>query len=218
MRLVLCDDHRLLLQALATALAGRGYAVEAVTTTPDEAVRAVERYDPDVLLTDLCFPDGGSGIEAARQVRAGHPRTKVVVITGSDDASLLTEALAVGVSGYVVKGERIEAICQALDVADRGEITLHGSLVRKLGSMGALPPQRAPHRGLTPREQHILDLLTRGLETHQIVRELGVSQSTVRTHIQNILSKLGVHTRLEAVVALGQPTHRVEETPRVDGA
>lgn len=218
MRVVLCDDHMLLLQALATALAARGYAIEAVTTTPEEAVRAVERCDPDVLLTDLSFPDG-SGLDAARQVRASHPRTKVVVITGSDDASFLSEALEVGVSGYVLKGERIEAICRALDVAHLGSVNLHGSLVRKVGGgMATVPPQRTAHRRLTPRERHILDLLSRGLETHQIVSELGVSQSTVRTHIQNILSKLGVHTRLEAVVALDESTTRAEEMTRVDGA
>jgi two-component system nitrate/nitrite response regulator NarL len=217
MRVVLCDDHRLLLQALATALAARGYAVEAVTTTPEEAVRAVERCDPDVLLTDLSFPHG-SGLDAARQVRASHPRTKVVIITGSDDPGFLSEALEVGVSGYVVKGERIEAICAALDVAHRGEVTLNRSLVRKLAAPPPeIPQQKAPHRRLTPREQHILELLTRGLETHQIVRELGVSHSTVRTHIQNILSKLGVHTRLQAVVSLNEATSRAEETTRVDG-
>jgi two-component system, NarL family, nitrate/nitrite response regulator NarL len=205
MRVVLCDDHRLLLQALATALAARGYSVEAVTTTPEEAVRAVDRCDPDVLLTDLSFPQG-SGLDVAAAVRSGHPRTKVVIITGSEDPHFLSQALEVGVSGYVLKGERIEAICDALEAAHRGDVTLDASLVRKLvgGDAALVPRQRGPQH-LTPREHHILELLDQGLETHEIVRRLGVSQSTVRTHIQNILSKLGVHTRLEAVVALGDP-------------
>ena len=206
MRVVLCDDHRLLLEALASALAGRGYIVEAVTTSPDEAVRAVERLDPDILLTDLSFPDG-SGLEAARQVRNRHPRTKVVVITGADDPAFLAQALEIGVAGYVLKGERIEAICAALDAAAAGGFTVHHTLLRQLRRTEPVPRQRTPGQDLTPRERHVLDLLAQGLETHQIVRQLGVSQSTVRTHVQNILSKLGVHSRLQAVVALDESTH-----------
>src|SRR5690606_22477956 len=89
-RLVICDDHTLLLQALTTALAGCGMTVEATATSPGEAVHAVALHDPDLLLTDLCFP-GGSGLDAAREIMASHPRTKVVVMTGSDAPEPLLE-------------------------------------------------------------------------------------------------------------------------------
>jgi DNA-binding NarL/FixJ family response regulator len=91
MRIVVCDDHRLLLEALAHALATQGFTIEAATLHPAEAVAAVKLYDPDVLLIDLSFPDG-NGLDAAREVIAQHPRTRVVVLTGSDDAAAALEA------------------------------------------------------------------------------------------------------------------------------
>jgi DNA-binding NarL/FixJ family response regulator len=198
MRVVICDDHRLLLEALATALAARGYTVEALATTPEEAVGAVARLDPDLLLLDLRFPDG-HGLDAARQVLSRHPRTKVVVLTGNDDPVALRKALELGVSGYVLKGERIEAICAALEAAARGETSVHRSLLRQIRRTGEVPRQRSPVQDLTAREQEVLELLREGMDTQQIVERLVVSQSTVRTHVQNILSKLGVHSRLQAV-------------------
>ncbi len=198
MRVVICDDHRLLLEALATALAGRDFTVDAIATTPDEAVRAVERLDPDLLLLDLRFPDG-HGLDAARQVLSRHPRTKVVVLTGNEDPVALRTALEIGVSGYVLKGERLEGICAALEAAARGETSVNRSLLRQIRRTAEVPQQRRPAQDLTTREQEVLDLLKEGMDTQQIVERLVVSQSTVRTHVQNILSKLGVHSRLQAV-------------------
>lgn len=201
MRIVICDDHRLFLEALATALAKRGYTVEAATTSPDEALTAVALHDPDVLLIDVTFPMA-SGIDAARRLKTQHPRTKVVLITGSDSAEHLSEALETGVSGYLLKSQRVEAICNALELAARGELALDWALLRRLKHAGKVPKQRSAVHELTPREQHVLNLLRSGMDTGMIVRDLGVSESTVRTHIQNILNKLGVHSRLQAVAAV----------------
>lgn len=202
MRIVICDDHRLLLEALATALAGQGYVVEAATTTPDEAVRAVALHAPDVLLLDVTFP-AGSGLNAARQVVAEHPGTKVVMLTGTVSLEPLVEALEIGVAGYTRKDQRVGAIAEVLELAVRGETAIDRQLLRRLrGSTTTVPRQRTPLDDLTPKERDVLGLLVRGLNTKEMVRQLGVSQSTVRTHVQNILSKLGVHTRLQAVAAL----------------
>lgn len=210
MRLVICDDHRLLLEALATALATRGYTVEALVTTPDEAVDAVARLDPDLLLLDLRFPDG-HGLDAARQVLSRHPRTKVVVLTGNDDPVALRQALELGVSGYVLKGERIESICASLEAVARGETSVHRTLLRQIRRTVDVPQQRRPVQDLTAREQEVLDLLREGMDTQQIVERLVVSQSTVRTHVQNILSKLGVHSRLQAVALPADGSFEDEE-------
>lgn len=202
MRLVICDDHRLLLEALATALAGRGYTIEAAATTPSEAVRAVALHDPDILLIDVMFPVG-SGLDAAKEVLAHHPRTKVVMITGTESVEPLMAALEIGVSGYTRKDQRVEAIARVLELAASGEIAIDRELLR-----GVRNTTRAVHHehtvvdDLTPRERHVLGLLVSGLNTHEIVQQLGVSQSTVRTHVQNIFAKLGVHSRLQAVAAL----------------
>ena len=202
MRIVICDDHRLLLEALATALAGRGYTVEAATTTPGEAMQAVALHDPDLLLIDVNFPTA-SGLEAARQVTLRHPRTKVVIFTGDDSPEPLVEALRIGVAGYTRKEQPIQSIAKVLDAAARGEAAVDPEMLRRVkSSPSPVPRQRSAVDGLTPREQHVLALLVDGLDTQQIVKRLGVSQSTVRTHVQNILSKLGVHSRLQAVAAL----------------
>ena len=215
MRIVLCEDHRLLLEALATALAQHGHVVEAAVTNPVDAVRAVERHDPDVLLTDLSFPVG-SGLDAAREVKARHPRTKVVVITGADEPTYLAEALEAGVSGYVLKGQRIEAISAAIDVAAGCGFTVHPALLRQLRRSEPIPQQRRRGHDLTDRERTVLDMLARGFETRQIVRRLGVSESTVRTHVQNILAKLGVHSRLQAVVVYEETLHAHHAASDVD--
>lgn len=202
MRIVICDDHQLLLEALATALAIQGITVEAAVDSPFEAVRVVALLDPDVLVIDVHFPVG-SGIEAARKVIEHHPRTKVVMITGADDPEPMAEALAAGVTGYLRKDQKVEAIAQALQLASRGGAPINHDLLRQLRRPRVpVPRQRTPLDDLTPREHHVLGLLMDGMSTRDMVEALGVSQSTVRTHVQNIFAKLGVHTRLSAVALL----------------
>lgn len=202
MRLVICDDHHLLLEALATALALHGFTIESAVDSPAEAVRAVAANDPDLLLIDLTFPVG-SGLDAAREVVAHHPRTKVVIMTGTEELAPLKEALTIGVSGYLAKDQPVDAIARALELAGRGGTPIDNDLLRRVQRPApVVPRQRTPLDQLTPREHHILGLLVDGMSTREMVHVLGVSQSTVRTHVQNIFSKLGVHTRLQAVALL----------------
>lgn len=204
MRIVIADDHQLLLEALATALALNGYTVEAAVDTPAEAVRAVAANDPDLLLIDVNFP-GASGIDAAHEVIEHHPRTKVVMMTGEEDPELLKRALALGVSGYLAKDQPVTAIARALDLAARGGTAIDDSVLRRARRPPvSVPEQRSPVDELTGRERHVLDLLLEGRSTNEMVVALGVSQSTVRTHVQNIFAKLGVHTRLQAVALFSQ--------------
>jgi two-component system nitrate/nitrite response regulator NarL len=202
MRIVICDDHQLLLEALATALALQGITVEAAVDSPSEAVRAVASNDPDILLIDLMFPVG-SGLDAAREVIAHHSRTKVVMMTGTEDAEPLKEALGLGVTGYLAKDQPVDAIARALELAFQGGTPIDSAMLRRVQRPAPrVPRQRTPVDDLTPREHHILRLLVEGMSTREMVHVLGVSQSTVRTHVQNIFSKLGVHTRLQAVALL----------------
>lgn len=202
MRIVICDDHRLLLESLSAALAHRGITVEAAVLGPADAVRAVTLHDPDVLLIDLAFPEG-SGLQAAREVMTRHPRTKVVVLTGSTSSEALVEALDIGVAGYLRKDQDVPEIAAALEAVASGGSAVDPVLLRQASRPSAtLPRQRTPEAQLTTRERSVAALLVDGRNTDEIMRELGVSQSTVRTHVQSILTKLGVHTRLQAVTAL----------------
>jgi two-component system nitrate/nitrite response regulator NarL len=201
-RIVICDDHRLLLEALAISLAEQGFTVEATVESPADALRAVSLYQPDVLVMDVSFPVG-SGIESARQVLARHPHTRVILMTGSDDPGLMLEALSAGVAGYLRKDRKITAIADAVELAARGGTPMDNDLLRRARRPERQPEvQRTAYEGLTSRERHILGLLVDGMSTRDMVQTLGVSQSTVRTHVQNIFTKLGVHSRLSAVALL----------------
>jgi two-component system, NarL family, nitrate/nitrite response regulator NarL len=159
-------------------------------------------HDPDVLLIDLVFP-GGSGLDAAREVVARHPRTRVVVLTGSAAPEALVEALRIGVAGYLRKDQEVPEIAAALEAVASGQSALDPALLKQVNRTAAvIPRQRRPHDLLTARERSVAAMLVDGLNTDEIMRRLGVSQSTVRTHVQSILTKLGVHTRLQAVTML----------------
>ena len=207
MRIIICDDQRLLLEALASTLAAYGHTVEAATCSPADAVAAVRLHDPDVLLLDLHFPDA-DGLDTAEEVVESHPRTKVVVLTGSDDLEAVRRALQIGVAAYIRKDQRIDHILQVLERVRRGEIAVDDSLVRRLArSDTALPRPRSQVDDLTAREWDIARLLEQGLSTPEIMADLGISKSTVRSHVQTILSKLGVHSRIQAVALLSDMAH-----------
>ncbi len=213
MRLILCDDHRLLVTGLALALADLGHTIEAAATTPSEAMEAIDRREPDALLVDLHFPDG-SGLDVARWVSARHPRVTVVAMTGSDDPTLLTAALESGVRGYVRKAQRIERIAEALERAASGELAVDQELltmVRSRRTAGERSSTAASPLGtLTARERRVLRLLAEGRSTAEMGAALGISLSTVKTHVQSVFVKLQVHSRLQAVALVDRLNHGQE--------
>lgn len=202
MRIVVCDDDRLLVESLAHALKLKGFTVEAVTSTPPEAVAAVRRLRPDVLLIDLGFPEG-SGLDAAREVRRTYPETRVVILTASEDPGSLLEADKLGLAGYVGKDQRLDGIVEALRRAAEGVGRVDKAQLRRLeGTRDRAAGQLSVLDKLTAQEQVVLGCLGDGLSTSEIVTRLGISHTTVRSHIQAILAKLGVHSRLQAVAVL----------------
>jgi len=201
MRVVICDDHHLLVQALATALGDVGITVEAAVATPEDGVRAVAMLNPDVLLIDVNFPSG-SGLDAARQVIAKHPGTKVVMLTGGDSPEPLRDALEIGVAGYIRKVQRIEGVVSALTQVAAGETVIDAQLLSRARSGHGAAPQRTAIDDLTPQEERVLQSLVEGCSTRDIGQRLNVTHSTVRTHVQSIFVKMGVHSRLQAVALL----------------
>jgi len=211
MRIVICDDHRLLAETLATAIVRSGHTVVAVASRPAGALEAVARHRPDVLLLDLTFPEGNS-LQAARQAVTRYPQTKTVVLTGSDAIGPLQQALAFGVAGYLRKDERIDQMLATLQRCVRGERVVDEVLRRHMSRAVREGARDQAHAyELTVREREIVDLLRSGLSTAQMVAALGISDSTVRTHVQSILSKLRVHSRIAAVALLDE---RVRDTVR----
>jgi DNA-binding NarL/FixJ family response regulator len=199
-RALLCDDHRLFVEPMAAALRMRGHEVVVVTERAD-AVIAARKFEPDVCVVDLRFPDG-SGLDVVVELRERQAPCPVVVLSGSADAHDRSAAAAAGAVAFLRKDQPIRAIFDALErIADGRE---------------ALPPAVSPPRfrtdeyarvrrlvgDLTGRERQVLRCLIRAEDTNAIARALGVAVSTARTHLQNVLLKLGVHSRMQAVALI----------------
>ncbi|MFE1271000.1 LuxR C-terminal-related transcriptional regulator [Streptomyces sp. NPDC058758] len=189
-----------------TALLGSvdGLSVVAEAATADEAVAAVERLRPRVVVTDLCRgPDGESGAEAVRRMLGPRPRPAVLVVTVADDDASVLAALRAGARGYLLKGAGPAEVVRAVWAVANGETLLGAAVGRLVAALlaGPRPGRTAPVlRGLTPREHEVLDLVARGLGNEAIARRLTVSPKTVRNHVSAVLAKLHTASRAEAIV------------------
>jgi DNA-binding NarL/FixJ family response regulator len=192
---VLCDDHRLFIEPFAAALGRRGHDV-VVVTRPDALFRALDRHRPDICVVDLKFPDA-NGLDLAAEVRRRHPECRVVILSGSAGSRDATAATAVGVAGFLRKDQPISAIFDALDrIAAGATVSLLPPRPRDAGERDRV---RWLIDQLTTREREVLNRLISAEDTQDIARSMGVAPSTARTHLQNVLFKLGVHNRLQAV-------------------
>jgi two-component system nitrate/nitrite response regulator NarL len=194
--LVIGDDHSVFLDAMSAVLGQRGYEVTVARSVPD-TIEAVRRIQPDVCLIDRNFA-GDDGITAISPMLAASCRTKVLVLSADPDTDGIRRALHAGASGYLHKTRGVSALTRAIDRVQRGEVVVD---VPKPAPVRAPGRQDHAHRlaaFLTARERECLLLLVEGLDTTGIATKLGVSAATVRTHVQSLMTKLGVHSRLEA--------------------
>jgi two-component system, NarL family, nitrate/nitrite response regulator NarL len=198
MRLVLCDDQRILCEALAHALEGRDHKVVAVTTTPTAGVMAVAAHDPDICLLDLRFPEAENGLDAARTITQHHPGTKVLVLSGAADSQMLSEAMDIGVAGFMPKDQSVDQIIDALDVIAAGGAVFDAGLHRGLASSPRGQRSMHPLDRLSPREREILARIVDGQSTKQMAHAMSITTGTAGVYVRNVLSKLGVHSRLQA--------------------
>ncbi len=205
--LLICDDHKILTDALATmvGLDGELTLVGAPVHTPEEAIALAGEHLPDVVLMDIVFKGGGmSGIEATRRIKEASPSTKVVVMTAHDEDRLLVEAVEAGASGFLSKDQPADEVLAAAKAAADGEVLIDPvTLTRLLAQVAHERQQQADAmrllNDLTDREREILGLLAQGHRNEDIAKQLYISPQTVQTHVRNILGKLRVHSKLEAV-------------------
>ena len=210
MRLLVCDDHKLLVDALSMALNNTGHTVVATALDPDEAVEAAREHQPDACLLDVNFPQG-NGLSAIRRIHEVSLGTKVVILSGSLSRVVVADAIAQGAQGFVGKEQPIGAIIEALELARQGHLAVDPLVLRD-----ALRPRAQEDDPLwvlkfvTEREWEVLRCIMDGLSTQQMADHLGVHRSTARTHVQNLLTKLGVHSRLQAAALM--TAHASDET------
>jgi DNA-binding NarL/FixJ family response regulator len=191
MSLVLCDDHGMFLDALSMALTARGHRVLATSHDPDEVVRLVRETRPRGCVLDVSF-GGRPRIEAAGAVRAAHPKTAVLVLTGADTPDVWGAFHDRVVDGVVSKGCDVEVLDRSIRRVLDGERVVEGwARIPAVTQDDGIEP-------LTDREREILRLIVQGVSTQVMADSLGVSSNTVRSHVQNVLRKLRVHHRSKA--------------------
>jgi DNA-binding NarL/FixJ family response regulator len=205
-RLLICDDHAVLTDALERVIRDDPdlELVASSVRSADEAVEICRRSSPDVVLMDLTLGPGMTGLDATRAIVETCPLTRVIIVTGHADEHLLVDAVEAGASGFLSKTEGAAAVLDAAKAAARGESLFDTrSLVTTMLRVGQ---ERQADRivasaldALTPRESEVLRLLTEGLRNEEIAVRLHVSPHTAQTHVGNILAKLGVRSRGEAV-------------------
>ena len=216
-RLLVVDDHAFMRVALNAILGGGDAPVEVVGEAGDgeEAVTRCRELRPDLVLMDISMPKM-DGLEATRRIKAELPETSVLVLTSHEDHGLLMEAVKAGAAGYVLKGDKPHRILDAVRAVLSGESPLDQGLAMRLlrhlggeaaaratgppAGRGASRPLPAMPNSLTPRETEVLVCLASGKTNRQIAKELHLSLSTVKRHLEHILPKLKVSDRTQAAV------------------
>ena len=210
-RVMLVDDHRVVQSGLRAYLgAFEDIEVVGAASSGEEALEKLEGWLPDVVVMDLRMPGGMDGIEATRRVRALSPHTRVVVLTADPDDARVVAALRAGAIGYIRKDSDPEVFLAAVRAAARGQSVLDpgvaGSVLQELARGGPLVEE------LSDREKDVLRQLAHGRTNREIGQELHVSEETVKTHVGNILSKLQLSHRTQAVIyAIKQGLVSVED-------
>ncbi len=197
MRLVLCDNNRILCEALAFILQARGHPVVAIATSATESIAAVAANRPDACLLGLHFRDG-SGLDVARAIRRCQPETKIVVLSCVTDPAVVSEAKKIGVVGFLRKDQKPGAITRALDVISVGRVAFDPGSSRQPSGRTMPSPREDILRNLTPRERQVLQRIVAGQSTEQMACEMNVATNTLRSHVAGVLTKLGARSRVQA--------------------
>jgi len=206
LRVMVVDDHALFRRGLEMVL-GNEPDLELVGEASDgqEAVEKSQDLMPDVVLMDVRMPRR-SGIEATSQIRDLLPHVKILMLTISDDEADLYDAIKAGASGYLLKEIPIEEVSDAIRSVWAGQSRISPSMASKLLTeftnlaKKADEKQAVPSPRLTDRELEVLKLVAQGMSNREIASELYISENTVKNHVRNILEKLHLHSRMEAVV------------------
>ncbi|NKE65777.1 response regulator [Ramlibacter sp. RBP-2] len=207
-RLLVVDDHTLFRRGLVALLAGdRSLAVAGEASDAGEAVRQAAALQPDVILLDNHLP-GATGIQALPGLKEAAPRARIILLTVSEDEQDLQAALRGGAHGYLLKTIEGDLLAQAIHRAMRGEAVvsqeLTGKLVSAFQTSSAVPAAAAPARDplaqLSTREQQVLEQIALGASNKEIARTLQIAETTVKIHVQHILRKLDLTSRVQAAV------------------
>jgi DNA-binding NarL/FixJ family response regulator len=205
---LIVDDHALFRRGLEIVLETEP-DIKVIGQAGDgtEAVEKAGEFVPDVVLMDVRMPRS-NGIEACRAIKEVVPSAKIIILTMSDEEVDLFEAIRAGASGYLLKDIPLDDVAEAVRAVHGGQSLISPSMAGKLLTEFATlarrdaeePPQQVPAPKLTEREMQVLKLVARGMNNRDIAKELYISDNTVKNHVRNILEKLQIHSRMEAVM------------------
>jgi DNA-binding NarL/FixJ family response regulator len=205
-RVLVVDDHALFRRGLQMVL-GSESDIEMVGEASDgaEALKVAAEMTPDIVLMDVRMPKRG-GIDATTAIKAAVPSTKIIMLTISDEEADLYDAIKAGAMGYLLKEISIEEVASAVRAVYNGQSLISPSMASKLLTEFATmvrkddERQQVPTPRITDREMEVLKLVAKGMNNRDIAKRLFISENTVKNHIRNILEKLQLHSRMEAVV------------------
>ena len=198
-RVMLVDDHAVVRSGLsAFLLTYDDLELVGEASDGDEAIVECERVQPDVILMDLVMPHT-DGATAIRAIRERHADVQMIALTSFKEQDLVQRALKAGAIGYLLKDVSADELANAIRAAHAGRPTLAPEAAEALIHTARSSETNAPGHDLTDREREVLELMVEGLNNNEISERLIVSRSTVKFHVSNILSKLGVSSRTEAV-------------------
>jgi len=196
-RVMLVDDHTMVRRGLAIFLkAFDDLELAGEAENGQAAIQLCAKLQPDVILMDMAMPDM-NGATATRAIRQQFPNVQVIALTSFKEEELVKSALEAGAIGYLLKDVSADELVRAIRSAHAGRATLSPEAAQALVHAASQPP--TPGNDLTGREREVLALMIEGLNNTQIAGKLTVSSSTIKSHVSNILSKLGVASRTEAV-------------------
>jgi two-component system NarL family response regulator len=203
-RVLICDDHALFRRGLIMVLESEeGIDVVAEAEDGEEAITKAEDTAPDVVLMDVRMPRM-SGIEATRAIADAVPSAKILMLTVSDEEEDLYEAVKAGATGYLLKEISIEEVANAIRAVVTGQSLISPSMASKLlsefNNLAKQAQQKIQVPKLTERELQVLKLVAQGMSNREVAEDLFISENTVKNHVRNILEKLHLHSRMEAVV------------------
>jgi len=195
-KVLIADDHLVVREGLVVMLQGTGeFEVVGEAFDGHEAIRLTEELCPDVVLIDVQMP-GLGGIEATRQIKKRVPTSQVVILSSFDQDEYIYRSIQAGAKGYVLKDSKLEELLDVVRAAARGESLLPAHIATKL--VKRVSTTQAGY-DLTKREYEVLRFLAKGMRNREIARRLNITERTVKNHVTQIIAKLGVKSRTEAV-------------------
>jgi NarL family two-component system response regulator LiaR len=200
-KVLIADDHAIVRNGIAALLSTEAdIEVIGEASNGNEAVQAAGELNPDVVLMDLVMP-GMDGIHAIQEIRTNYSEARILVMTSFATDEMVFPAIKSGALGYLLKDSSPEELVEAIRQVHRGEPSLHPQIARRVLQEISQPPTQArTEEPLTEREVEVLKLIARGMSNQEIAEKLVISETTVRTHVSRILSKLHLASRTQAAL------------------